>query len=139
VKALRDSALVSVSFKFIEDKIANDKNFMAVALKQFSMDWESDIEGLAALSFYTPEQKLKTLFKGLLLSYETDMNTEWLKLPLKLSYNEMATVIYATKCTVIRVMNHWKKLETIRTAKNELLLHRSLLEDVYDWKVTAIT
>jgi CRP-like cAMP-binding protein len=81
VKAIRDSVLVSVSFKFIEDKIANDKNFMAVALKQFSMDWESDLEGLAALSFYTPEQKLKILFKGLILSYEINMNTEWLKCP----------------------------------------------------------
>jgi hypothetical protein len=49
----------------------------------------------------------------------------------------MATVIYTTKCTIIRIINHWKKLEVVRAAKNELLLHCSLLDDVYDWKVTA--
>ena len=106
---------------------------MKLVLRQFSVDWESDLEGLAALSFFTPEEKLKILFKVLMLSYNADFTQEWLKLPIRLSYVEMSYVIYTTRLTVIRIINSWKTEGVYRQEGSDRLIKSSFLNDVYDW------
>lgn len=138
VKALRNTEIITVPFEFVDDLMLSDKRFMKLIHRQFSVDWESDLEGLASLSFFTPEEKLKILFKVLMLSYDTDFSQEWVKLPLRLSYTEMSNVIYTTRLTVIRIINHWKAEGAYRQEDQDRYVKSSFLNDVYDWKTSEL-
>lgn len=137
VRALRDTEIISVASDVVEEFMFKDPCFLKALHQQFSIDWESDLEGLASLSFFTPEEKLKILFKALLLSYEVNLKEEWAKLPVKLSNMEMAHVIYTTRLTVIRILNAWKSSDVYRQNGAERHISTSFLNDVYDWQAKS--
>lgn len=136
VIAIRESSLIECPHNIVEKAMLADYSFYRSVMNQLMLDFESDSEGLAAITARPADERLKILMKILLVRYNVIPDKDgWCKLPVYMTHNEMSRIIYSTPLTVNRLFLSFKDDGLyIRGKGRERLVNVKLFDGIYDWR-----
>ncbi|MCD8552376.1 Crp/Fnr family transcriptional regulator [Seleniivibrio sp.] len=72
---------------------------------------------------------IKSLVQSLLPEYEIPaQQSEWIEIPLKLTYQELSYVMFTTLKTIERIMHEWHKSDFIRYGHGKIIVNCKLFD-----------
>ena len=131
--AIRDSEVLVVPPKILLNAMRNDFDISISITKKIIQKQECHIEGMLANFTMEHTDRLKIFYKALLLSYNVFSNENWLKLPIKLSNEELGKIIHATRVTINRIHLRWKEENFYKKENGNYYLAHGLFTNIYDW------
>jgi CRP-like cAMP-binding protein len=134
VHAMRDTILIEVSHDCIESLMQSSSDLLRTFLNQFSLNMETDFEGLATLIARPPEDCLRVLLKIFIVRERVEPENDWYCVPVNLSHQEISRVVYATPLTINRTFLSWKKQGLYARKGNRRFVRKDLLHNISDWK-----
>lgn len=131
--AIRDSEVLVVPPETLLDAMKRDFDLSKSITKKIIQKQECHIEGMLANFTLERAERLKVFYKVLLLEYNAFSNESWLKLPIKLSNEELGKIIHATRVTVNRIHLKWTEENVYKKENGNRYLAHSLFTNIYDW------
>lgn len=102
--------------------------------KHVTIKQECSIEAMVANFTLEPADRLRTLLKVLLLSYDKPIvDDQWMKIPLDLTNEQYGSVVNLTRVSVSRLFSDWSAKELLRKSGRNVFVRSELFKDIYDW------
>lgn len=133
IESLRKSTVITIDYDKVATLIDNDMELLKCFMKGCIRSVESDLESMIAMFSLTPEERLKGFLTSLFERMGTDVNKEWVQIPYKFKYEEMAKIIYVTKVTLDRIYISWKRSGVYKKEGDGYFIKKDFLNDVEDW------
>ncbi|MCD8553673.1 Crp/Fnr family transcriptional regulator [Seleniivibrio sp.] len=130
--AKRESEILVLPPDILKTHMRSSVELMDAVLKTTIAKQESHIEGMIANFTLTPEDRLKTLFKSMICSSGIEPEG-MVRLPLKLSHEELGMVVSTTRVTVSRIISKWIEADLIKKDGRSFVINCVLFTGLYDW------
>ena len=112
---------------FTVPELAREKYAHAIA-KQ-----ESTLEGMIANFTLPPAQRLKVLFKAMLLHCGRFSEADPMSLPYAISAETVGQTVNLTRQSVTEILGDWRRQGLLERFGRDLVLKPALFDDIYDW------
>lgn len=133
-RAIGTCEVLSMSPNIIPNYMLEHAEFGLVMAKHVTIKQECSIEAMVANFTLEPADRLRTLLKVLLLSYDKPIvDDQWMKIPLDLTNEQYGSVVNLTRVSVSRLFSDWSAKELIRKSGRNVFVRSELFKDIYDW------
>ena len=130
-RALSPSVVYVCSPAAYREMLLADPQVMALKLSHAILKEESTLEGMVANFTRPPEERLKMLFRAMLL--ESDSKEEWQLIPYRLSAQVIGEVIHLQRQTVSALESRLVREGVLKKAGRDRWVKVAAFEDLYDW------
>lgn len=130
--ALRESEILVIPPDILKSRMREDFEISELVTKKVIQKQECHLEGMIANFTLSHEERLIIFYKALLLTFGKDIK-EWEKLPLRLSDEELGSIIHGTRVTVNRIHMKWQEEGYFKKDKCGIYINNSLFDGIYDW------
>lgn len=129
---LRDSKVLIIPPNTLVDAMAGDAKLAIDVCRQAVLKQECSLEATFANFTYEPKMRLQVFMKALIYTLQNEVY-EWNRMPIVFTNEELGMMIDTTRVTVNRLLSKWQKEGVIKKNGRQIFVHRSLLDDIYDW------
>lgn len=131
--ALRDSEVLVIPPEVLKNEMKENFDISFKVTKKIIAKQECHLEGMIANFTTTHEERLATFYKALILSFGKISDDMWQKLPLKLSNEEIGSIIHGTRVTVNRLHLKWNSEGKYKKEGKAVLINKSIFDLTHDW------
>ncbi len=132
--ALRDSEVYVVPPDTLYRHMRENFDLTMEAVRKAIHKEECCLESMLANFTLEHEERLKVFYKAMLHALNVELNTDWVKIPLKLSNEEIGILTHATRVTINRIHLKWQQNNLFRKSDDGRYINIKLLDNIYDWK-----
>ncbi len=132
--AQKGTEVLSISPELYRRHIRSNQEIAEIVLKESIFKHESILEGMIANATLSHEDRLRTFYKAVLFSSGMLKPEGWVKLPIKLTSEELGMIINASRVTISRIQNKWIKAGLCSKEGSRLQLDQRLFHGIYDWR-----
>jgi len=129
----RDSEVLIIPPDILTKCMKQDFDVSQAIIKTTIAKQECFLEGMIANFTLDYEDRLRTLFKSLIISFQCPIE-DFTKVPLALNNTELGDIINSTRVTVSRILTKWQREGLARKEEKQLYLSQKLFNDLYDWQ-----
>lgn len=94
---------------------------------------EAHMEGMIANYTLDISSRIRALLRSVIGAYYPVKAQDWNPLPIKLSVTEISEIVAANRSSVSLIFSDWIEKDWVRRDGRRLIIHGSLLCQVYDW------
>ena len=134
ITARRDSEVLALPAGTLTDYMEKDAHIGVLMARTVLSKRNSHLEGMLNNCFLSQDQRLRVFFKALIASEQSDYNSPWYKVTIKLNNEEIARVINATRVSVSRLIGEWIDNGLYRKDGNIRYIHEDIFHSVRDWR-----
>lgn len=133
-RAIGTCEVLSMSPNVIPNYMREHAEFGLEMAKHVTIKQECSIEAMVANFTLEPADRLRTLLKVLLLSYDKPIvPDEWLRIPLDLTNEQYGSIVNLTRVSVSRLFSDWSAKELFRKSGRNVFVRSELFDGIYDW------
>ncbi len=129
---LRTSKVLTVPPYILLNAIKENSSLAVDVCRLAIAKQECSLEATITNFTYEPNMRLKVFMKALISEYQNSV-FEWNELPIIFTHEELGMMIDTTRVTVSRLLSNWEKEGLVRRNGKRIIVHKSLLNDIYDW------
>lgn len=133
-QALSDSLVWVIPPTLFREAIFANPTLAQLKFHHAVLKEESTLEGMVANFTRPATERLKILFKALLLDASHPLADQpWQKIPYRLTDEVLGQVVNLARPNVSAILSHWRQEGLMKKVGNERWVHEALFQDIFDW------
>lgn len=129
-EVLRDSEILAVGFEEIQNLITENTALHRLMLAECAFEYRRYMHLPIYLLSADPEKKAVRFFYDILMAFRVDLSYRWIKIPIKLSRQEICDALYISLITYDKIINKWHKNNLVKRDQNHLVVNGALFENI---------
>ena len=132
-KAIAPSKIYVCSPTEYREMLYSSTTMIGIKLKHAMYKEEGTLEGMIANFTLSPEQRLKVLFKSMLLHCDAFNGQLWVKVPFRISDEMIVQTVNLKRQTVSGITNQRKRDGMFKKIGLDREVNIHLFDDIFDW------